>query len=254
MAQANLEQLVRDYAGTLGGRLSAAVVAVDHRTGEVIAQVGSPGLLDEDRFGAVDMASAIRSPGSTLKPIIYGLAFELGLAHPETLIEDRPSRFGIYVPKNFDQDWHGTVSIRTALIQSLNIPAVKVLEQLGAGRLYTRLQQAGVNPVLPQGTDPSLAMALGGLGLRLTDLAQLYATLAQRRGARRAEVPARCRPAQGRRRAASGCCRRWRPGTSPTSCARRCRRPTPSRACFATRPARPTASATPGRWASTGAT
>jgi penicillin-binding protein 1C len=179
MAQANIEQLVRDYAGALGGRLSAAVVAVDHRTGEVVAQVGSPGLLDEDRFGGVDMASAIRSPGSTLKPIIYGLAFELGLAHPETLIEDRPSRFGIYVPKNFDHDWHGTVSIRTALIQSLNIPAVKVLEALGAGRLYTRLQQAGVNPVLPQGTDPSLAMALGGLGLRLTELAQLYATLAQ---------------------------------------------------------------------------
>lgn len=179
MAQANLEQLVRDYARTLGSRLSAAVVAVDHRTGEVVAQVGSPGLLDEERFGGVDMASAIRSPGSTLKPIIYGLAFELGLAHPETLIEDRPSRFGIYVPKNFDHDWHGTVSIRTALIQSLNIPAVKVLERLGAGRLYTRLQQAGVNPVLPQGTDPSLAMALGGLGLRLTDLAQLYATLAQ---------------------------------------------------------------------------
>ena len=132
MAQANVEQLARDYAGTLGGRLSAAVIVVDHRTGEVIAQVGSPGLLDEDRFGAVDMTSAVRSPGSTLKPIIYGLAFELGLAHPETLIEDRPSRFGIYVPKNFDHDWHGTVSIRTALIQSLNIPAVKVLEQLGA--------------------------------------------------------------------------------------------------------------------------
>ena len=179
MAQANIEQLVRDYSATLGSKLSAAVVIVDHRTGEVIAQVGSPGFLDESRFGAVDMASAIRSPGSTLKPIIYGLAFELGLAHPETLIEDRPSRFGIYVPKNFDHDWHGTVSIRTALIQSLNIPAVKVLEQLGAGRFYTRLQQAGVNPVLPKGTDPSLAMALGGLGLRLTELAQLYATLAR---------------------------------------------------------------------------
>jgi penicillin-binding protein 1C len=178
-AQANIEQLVRDYAASLGGRLSAAVVAVDHRTGEVIAQVGSPGLLDGDRFGSVDMASALRSPGSTLKPIIYGLAFELGLAHPETLIEDRPSRFGIYVPKNFDHDWHGTVSIRTALIQSLNIPAVKVLEAVGAGRLYTRLQQAGVDPVLPKGTDPSLAIALGGLGLRLTDLATLYASLAR---------------------------------------------------------------------------
>jgi penicillin-binding protein 1C len=178
-AQANIEQLVRDYAGALGGRLSAAVVVVDHRTGEVIAQVGSPGLLDEGRFGGVDMTSAIRSPGSTLKPIIYGLAFELGLAHPETLIEDRPSRFGIYVPKNFDHDWHGTVSIRTALTQSLNIPAVKVLEAVGAGRLYTRLQQAGASPVLPKGTDPSLAIALGGLGLKLTDLAALYATLAR---------------------------------------------------------------------------
>ncbi|MBX9588888.1 MAG: penicillin-binding protein 1C [Hyphomonadaceae bacterium] len=178
MAQASIEQLVRDYAATLGSRLSAAVVVVDHRTGEVIVQVGSPGLLDEGRFGAVDMTSAIRSPGSTLKPIIFGLAFELGLAHPETLIEDRPSRFGIYVPKNFDHDWHGTVSIRTALTQSLNIPAVKVLEALGAGRLYARLRQAGVSPVLPRGTEPSLAMALGGVGLRLTDLAQLYASLA----------------------------------------------------------------------------
>jgi penicillin-binding protein 1C len=72
---------------------------VDHRSGEVIAHVGSPGYLDEDRFGAVDMTSAVRSPGSTLKPIIYGLAFEAGLAHPETLIEDRPTRFGVYVPR-----------------------------------------------------------------------------------------------------------------------------------------------------------
>ena len=177
-AQANVELLVREYLATLGPRLSAAVVVVDHRTGEVIVHVGSPGLLDADRFGAVDMALAIRSPGSTIKPIIYGLAFELGLAHPETLIEDRPARFGVYVPKNFDSDWHGTISIRTALNQSLNIPAVKVLEALGAGRLYGRLQQAGVQPVLPKGTDPSLAIALGGLGLRLTDLAALYAALA----------------------------------------------------------------------------
>jgi len=179
VAQANLEALVRDYAATLGAHLSAALVVVDHRTGEVIAHVGSPGLLDDSRFGAVDMTGAIRSPGSTLKPIIYGLAFELGLAHPETLIEDGPARFGIYVPKNFDHDWHGTVTIRTALTQSLNIPAVKVLEALGAGRLHARLQQAGVNPVMPKGADPSLAIALGGVGLRLVDLAQLYAALAR---------------------------------------------------------------------------
>jgi penicillin-binding protein 1C len=178
-AQANLEALVRDYAATLEGHMSAAVIAVDHRTGEIVAYVGSPGLLDWERSGAIDMGAALRSPGSTLKPIIYGLAFELGLAHPDTLIDDAPARFGLYVPKNFDSQWHGSVTIRAALIHSLNIPAVKVLETVGAGRLYSRLQQAGVDPVLPKGADPSLAMALGGVGLRLVDLAQLYAAIAR---------------------------------------------------------------------------
>jgi penicillin-binding protein 1C len=178
-AQGALEALVRDYVAALEGRLSAALVVVDHRTGEIVAYVGSPGLLDVERAGAIDMALALRSPGSTLKPIIYGLAFELGLAHPDTLIEDAPQRFGLYVPKNFDTEWHGSVTIRAALIHSLNIPAVKVLEAVGAGRLYSRLQQTGVDPVLPKGAEPSLAMALGGVGLRLVDLAQLYAAIAR---------------------------------------------------------------------------
>ncbi|HJZ43479.1 MAG TPA: penicillin-binding transpeptidase domain-containing protein, partial [Hyphomicrobiaceae bacterium] len=146
---------------------------------EVVAHVGSPGYLDEARFGAVDMTSAVRSPGSTLKPFVYGLAFEAGLAHPETLIEDRPTRFGLYVPKNFDQDWHGTVTIRMALAQSLNIPAVKVLEAVGPAKLAARLTQAGAEPMLPRGAEPTLAMALGGLGLKLSDLAALYAGLAR---------------------------------------------------------------------------
>jgi penicillin-binding protein 1C len=178
-AQAGIEALVRDYVATLERQISAAVVVVDHRTGEILAYVGSPGLLDLERLGAIDMAAALRSPGSTLKPIVYGLAFELGLAHPSTLIEDGPARFGLYVPKNFDSEWHGTVTIRVALIHSLNIPAVKVLEAVGAGRLHARLQQAGVDPVLPKGAEPSLAMALGGVGLRLVDLAQLYAAIAR---------------------------------------------------------------------------
>jgi penicillin-binding protein 1C len=177
--QAGIEDLVRDYAATLERQISAAVVVVDHRTGEILAYVGSPGLLDLERFGAIDMAAALRSPGSTLKPIVYGLAFELGLAHPSTLIEDAPARFGLYVPRNFDSEWHGTVTIRAALVHSLNIPAVKVLEAVGAGRLHARLQQAGVDPVLPKGAEPSLAMALGGVGLTLVDLAQLYAAIAR---------------------------------------------------------------------------
>ncbi|HEU0060410.1 MAG TPA: penicillin-binding protein 1C [Hyphomicrobiaceae bacterium] len=178
-AQANLERLVEEHADAQPARLSAALIAVDHTTGEVIAQVGSPGYLDARRFGALDMTNAVRSPGSTLKPLIYGLAFEAGLAHPETLIEDRPSRFGAYAPKNFDQDWHGTVSVRMALAQSLNIPAVKVLDALGPGKLYGRLQQVGATPVLPKGAEPTLAIALGGLGLRLSDLAMLYSSLAR---------------------------------------------------------------------------
>ena len=178
-AQANLERLLAEHADVQPGRLSAALLAVDHRTGEVIAQVGSSGYLDAGRFGGVDMTSAVRSPGSTLKPLIYGLAFEAGLLHPETLIEDRPARFGTYVPKNFDQDWHGTVTVRMALAQSLNIPAVKVLEVLGPGKLYGRLQLLGADPVLPRGAEPTLAIALGGLGLRLSDLALLYSALAR---------------------------------------------------------------------------
>src|SRR5262249_28514425 len=131
--QAALEDLVRNQVKLAGERLSAAVLAVDHTTGEVIAYVGSPGYLDNDRFGAGDMVDAIRSPGSTLKPLIYGLAFEAGIAHPETLIEDRPARFGTYRPQNFDEDFHGTVTMREALGNSLNIPAVKVLAAVGPG-------------------------------------------------------------------------------------------------------------------------
>ncbi len=177
--QAKLETVARDHARSLGQGLSAAIVAVDHATGQILAEVGSPGLLDENRAGAVDMARAVRSPGSTLKPLIYGLAFEAGLAHPNTLIEDRPIRFGTYVPKNFDRDWHGTVSIREALAQSLNIPAVSVLEAVGPLKFYGRLQQAGLAPQLPKDAEPTLAIALGGLGLRLVDLAQLYSGLAR---------------------------------------------------------------------------
>jgi penicillin-binding protein 1C len=178
-AQAHLEALLRQHTRALGSRLSAALIAVDNESGAVIADVGSPGYLDDGRFGAVDMTEAVRSPGSTLKPLIYGLAFELGLAHPETLIEDRPTRFGSYVPKNFDSDWHGTVSMRTALAQSLNIPAVKVLDALGPARLFGRLTQIGITPVLPRGAEPSLAIALGGVGLTLPDLAAVYAGLAR---------------------------------------------------------------------------
>ncbi len=177
--QASLEQLVSEQLSLMGPKLSAAVLVVDNASGHVLAYVGSAGYLDSGRYGAIDMVQAVRSPGSTLKPLIYGLAFERGLAHPETLIEDRPTRFGTYAPKNFDDAFHGTVSMREALGLSLNVPAVKVLDAVGPSRLTGRMRHAGIPAALPDYAQPSLAVGLGGVGMRLQDLAQLYAGLAQ---------------------------------------------------------------------------
>src|SRR5258705_387818 len=131
----------------------------------------------EQRAGQVDMTDALRSPGSALKPFIYGLAFEDGIAHPETLIEDRPVRYGTYAPENFDLTFQGTVTARRALQMSLNVPAVALLDGVGANRLSARLSQAGAALVLPKGEAPGLAIALRGLGLKLSDLTSLYAGL-----------------------------------------------------------------------------
>jgi len=125
------------------------------------------------------MSQALRSPGSTLKPFIYGIGFEDGLIHPETLIEDRPLRFGSYAPENFDSTFQGLVTVRKALQLSLNVPAVAVLDAVRASRLAVRLKQAGAPLVLPKGEQPGLAMGLGGVGVRLVDLTRLYAGLAR---------------------------------------------------------------------------
>ena len=158
--------------------LSAALIVADHRTGEILARVGAADYFSDARAGFVDMTTALRSPGSTLKPLIYALAFELGIAHPETLIEDRPMRFGAWRPGNFDKAFHGWVPVRTALQTSLNIPAVALLERVGPAVLTSRMGRVGVEPVTPDGAQPGLPIALGGAGLRLQDLVQLYATLA----------------------------------------------------------------------------
>jgi penicillin-binding protein 1C len=174
-----LERLARDRAQALGPDLSVAMVVVDNATGEVAARVASPDYFDERRAGQVDLTQAVRSPGSTLKPFIYGLGFEDGLIHPETLIEDRPIRYAGYRPENFDLTFQGTVTVRRALQLSLNVPAVAVLDQIGPSRLIARLGEAGASLVLPRREAPGLALGLGGIGIRLTDLTMLYAGLAR---------------------------------------------------------------------------
>ena len=174
-----LEALARDRAIALGSNISIAIVAVDNESGDVLARIGSPDYFDDRRAGQVDMTRAVRSPGSTLKPFIYGLAFEDGFVHPESLIDDRPIRFGSYAPENFDMTFQGTVPVRKALQLSLNVPAIALLDRVGASRLSSRLKQAGAGLVLPKDEAPGLAMGLGGVGVTLQDLVQLYSGLAR---------------------------------------------------------------------------
>jgi penicillin-binding protein 1C len=181
--QKNLEALAREraqnLAQTLGPDISLAIMVVDNASGEILARVGSPAYFDERRAGQVDMTQALRSPGSTLKPFIYGLGFEDGFIHPQTLIDDRPERYGGYAPRDFNFSFAGTVTVAQALQQSLNMPAIAVLDRVGTSRLTARLAQAGAALVLPEGQAPGLAIGLGGVGTKLSDLTMLYAGLAR---------------------------------------------------------------------------
>ena len=167
----------------LGPKLSAAIVVIDNLSGEIRARVGAADYDDASRDGAIDMSRAPRSPGSALKPFIYALAFEEGLAHPETVLFDRPMRYGAYAPENFNLGYEGTVTARKALQMSLNLPAIELLADVGPATFLARLHGAGAEIALPKDTPVGLAIGLGGLGVTLTDLARLYAGFA--RGARR---------------------------------------------------------------------
>jgi penicillin-binding protein 1C len=177
--QAKLETLARESVARLGPKLSAAIVVIDNMTGEIRARVGSAGHDDPSRDGAIDMSRFARSPGSALKPFIYALAFEEGLAHPETRLFDRPMRYGAYAPQNFSLGYEGAVTARKALQMSLNLPAVELLADVGPATFLARLHSAGAEIALPKDTPIGLAIGLGGLGISLTDIARLYAGLAR---------------------------------------------------------------------------
>jgi len=199
--QAALESLAaRVAAGSgTGPATSVAILVADHRSGAILASVGAADWADDGRGGFLDMTQALRSPGSTLKPFVYGLAFDEGLGHPETLIEDRPVAFGRYAPQNFDGRYRGTVSLREALQLSLNVPVVRLTEALGPARLMAALRRAGAVPVLPDRQPPGLAVALGGVGISLHDLVQAYAGLARLgRPVRLSAQPGQAGPLPGR--------------------------------------------------------
>lgn len=170
-----LAEAIRHYpAGT-----SAAVLVLDNQGRQVRAYAGSADFLDHDRFGHLDMVRAWRSPGSTLKPFLYGLALEEGLVHSESLLVDAPQSFGGYQPENFNSGYHGPVGLSEALIQSLNLPAVALLERLGPERFAARLRHGGLRLRLPDGARPNLAMVLGGTAATLESLTAAFSALAR---------------------------------------------------------------------------
>ncbi|MCL4161146.1 UNVERIFIED_CONTAM: hypothetical protein GTU68_022517, partial [Idotea baltica] len=177
--QASLEKHITQRSAGLGKGFSIAALVVDHKTGAIQASVGGPGLLSGNAAAHLNMVRAVRSPGSTLKPLIYGLGFEAGIAHPNTLIDDRPAAFADYVPENFNTGFHGTMTISEALQLSLNIPAIAVLDKVDPHRLASRLRRAGAAPRFPDSARPGLAMGLGGVGLTLEELVRLYGGLAR---------------------------------------------------------------------------
>lgn len=176
--QASLETLAARAVRGLPDAVSAAIMLADHRSGEILASVGSAGYASGAWQGFNDMTRALRSPGSTLKPVIYAMAFDRALAHPQTLIDDAPTHFGSYAPQNFDGHFRGEVTAAEALRQSLNIPPVRLIEAIGPAHLMDVMRRAGMQPDLP-GDHAGLAVALGGVGVSLADMVQLYAILAR---------------------------------------------------------------------------
>ena len=172
-----LEARVGDYLARLPERTSAALLVVDNATLEARAYVGSAAFGDEARLGHVDMVRAWRSPGSTLKPFLYGLALDDGLIDSESLLIDAPQSFGSYRPGNFDLAYNGPIGAAEALRLSLNVPAVDLLDRIGPPRFAARLANAGLELRLPRGVEPNLSVILGGAGVRMEDLVGAYTAL-----------------------------------------------------------------------------
>ncbi|MHA6492403.1 peptidoglycan glycosyltransferase PbpC [Pseudomonas borbori] len=177
--QRRLEDLLLGWRARLPERTSAAILVVEQPGMAVRAYLGSVDIGDAKRFGHVDMINAVRSPGSTLKPFLYGMALDEGLIHSESLLQDVPRRYGDYRPGNFAAGFSGAVSASEALATSLNLPAVQLLEAYGPKRFAGELRSAGVPLALPPLAEPNLTLILGGAGSRLEELVSGYSAFAR---------------------------------------------------------------------------
>ncbi|MFJ2365590.1 peptidoglycan glycosyltransferase PbpC [Pseudomonas sp. NPDC087697] len=184
--QRRLEDLLLGWRARLPEYTSAAILVVEEESMAVRAYLGSVDINDDRRFGHVDMISALRSPGSTLKPFLYGMAMDAGLIHSESLLQDVPRRYGDYRPGNFSMGFSGPVPASSALSTSLNLPAVQLLEAYGPKRFAAEMRIGGMPLTLPPLAEPNLALILGGAGSRLEDLVSGYSAFA--RGGKSANI------------------------------------------------------------------
>jgi penicillin-binding protein 1C len=177
--QGALERLAAQEAGYFDDGATLAVVAVENRTRNLLAYVGGTNYWGH--AGQIDLVRRARSPGSALKPFIYGLAFDDLILHPLSRMVDAPTNFGDYAPRDFDGGFQGEIMARDALRMSLNVPAVMVLDRVGPLAFTLTLQNAGAHLAFPAHNDaaPSLPVALGGLGISLDDITMLYAGIAE---------------------------------------------------------------------------
>ncbi|MCU0443975.1 MAG: penicillin-binding protein 1C [Microscillaceae bacterium] len=158
---------------------NASVLVINNRTRQVEVYVGSADFKDKFNSGEVDGIQGIRSPGSTLKPMVYALGLDKGFITPKTILLDVPSSFSGFAPENFYKQFLGKVSVEQALVQSLNIPAVKTLEEIGVKSFINKLKQADFQQISRDEKKLGLSMVLGGCGVTLEEMVNLFAVFAR---------------------------------------------------------------------------
>ncbi len=175
--QIELEELIKNFISTKSEKMSAAILLIDNQSMGTLAYIGSADFLSQQRAGHVDMIQAIRSPGSTLKPLIYAMAIDKGIIHSQSLLFDVPQSFSGYRPKNFSSSFNGAVSVTQALGRSLNMPAVQLLNEISAESFYVRMKNSGLDMQLPIHSKPNLTLALGGGSVSMQQLVGVFSSL-----------------------------------------------------------------------------
>ncbi|NLI16684.1 MAG: penicillin-binding protein 1C [candidate division Zixibacteria bacterium] len=179
--QSICEAVVNNFKGSLAmkGINNIAVVVIKNSTAEVVAMVGSCDFYDIQHEGQVNGATAPRSPGSALKPFVYGMALDKGLVSPNMVIEDVPAYYSGYTPENYDRQYRGAVSVADALRNSLNVPAVHICAKVGQKNFFALLKKGGLSTLTRKDSDYGLPLILGSCEIELLDLTTLYSCLAR---------------------------------------------------------------------------